>query len=168
MANADYYWELKYDIIFGNRNGIHSAVKNCVSVILQRSLSVSVAQHRVTPENKTTHTHTHTHTTILRLFFSGTTGVSRCQKKTSSGLYGAREDSIGRHTDNRLGVRHSVWTSQQPIAFIPPPFLWWMPFLPQSSQFILACIGTRYAGLYNAYPGAWLPSGLVTPEKETS
>jgi len=36
-------------------------------------------------------TNTTTTTTVLRPFYSGTTRVSRCQKRTS-GLYGARED----------------------------------------------------------------------------
>jgi len=43
--------------------------------------------------------------------------VSWCQKK-SSGLYGAREDIKGRHTDNPAG-RHSIRTNQQPTSFIP-------------------------------------------------
>jgi len=38
-----------------------------------------------------THTHTHTHTQPFYGLFSGTTRVNRCQKKSSSGLYGARE-----------------------------------------------------------------------------
>ena len=37
------------------------------------------------------HTHTHTHTQPFYSPFSGTTRVSRCQKRTS-GLYGARGD----------------------------------------------------------------------------
>jgi len=39
--------------------------------------------------------------------FSGTTRVSRCQKRTS-GLYGAREDQY-RHNDHLAG-HHSIWT----------------------------------------------------------
>jgi len=42
--------------------------------------------------------HTHTHTTITWPF-SMTTRLSQCQKKSSSGLYGAMEDNRGRHTD---------------------------------------------------------------------
>jgi len=67
--------------------------------------------------------------------FSGTTRVNRCQKK-SYGLYSAREDSRGRHTDRPSG-RHSIQTNQWHIAIIPP-FLLQMLFLPQPSQFILA------------------------------
>jgi len=37
------------------------------------------------------HAHTHTHTQAFYGPFSGTTRVSRCQKRTSR-LYGARED----------------------------------------------------------------------------
>jgi len=42
-------------------------------------------------KSKTTKAKNITTTTVLRPFFSGTTRVSRCQKRTS-GLYGARED----------------------------------------------------------------------------
>jgi len=65
--------------------------------------------------------------------FSGTTWVSHCQKK-SSGLYGARGDIRGRHTDNPAGC-HSIRTNPWPTF---PPFLRRMPFLSQPSQFILA------------------------------
>jgi len=50
--------------------------------------------------------------------FSGTTLVSRCQKK--SGLYGATEDTRGRHTNNPAG-HHSNRTNQRqrPTSLIP-------------------------------------------------
>jgi len=51
--------------------------------------------------------------TVLHL--SGTTQVSRCQKRTC-GLYGARKINRGRHTDHPAG-RHSIRTNQCP----PPP-----------------------------------------------
>jgi len=51
--------------------------------------------------------------------FSGTTRVSRRQKKTC--LYGATEDNIGRHTDNPVG-RHSIRTKQWPTSINPPIF----------------------------------------------
>jgi len=60
-------------------------------------------------------THTHTHTQPFYGPFSGTTRVSRCQKRTS-GLDGAGEINGGRHTDH-LGGRHSIRTNQCP----PPP-----------------------------------------------
>jgi len=50
--------------------------------------------------------------------FSGTTQVSRCQKKASSGL--------------------SLHPDQSPIHLHELPFLCRIPFLPQPSQFILA------------------------------
>jgi len=50
--------------------------------------------------------------------FSGTTQVSRCQKRSSSGLYDSREDNSGRHTDNPDG-RHSICTNQRPTSIIP-------------------------------------------------
>ena len=50
------------------------------------------------------------HTQSFYGHFSGTTRVSWCQKK-SSGLYGAREDNRGRHTDHLDGC-HSIRPSQ--------------------------------------------------------
>ena len=49
--------------------------------------------------------------------FSQTTRASRCQK-TTSGLYGAKEDYRGRHTDHPARC-HSIRTNQCP----PPPSL---------------------------------------------
>ena len=95
-------------------------------------------------------THTHTHTTFL-WSFCRTTRVSRCQKK-SSGLYGAREDIRGIHTNNPAG-RRSVWTNQRLTSFVPP-FSRRMPFLLQPSQFILA--RDRHQICWLAYPVAWL------------
>ena len=48
-------------------------------------------RNRLSQVHRDTHTHTHTHTQPFCGPFSGTTRVSRCQKRTS-GLYGARED----------------------------------------------------------------------------
>jgi len=48
--------------------------------------------------------------------FSWTTQVSHCQKKYSSGLYGAGEDIRGRHSDNLAGC-HSIRINQRH----PPP-----------------------------------------------
>ena len=45
--------------------------------------------------------------------FSGTTRVSRCQKRTS-GLTVQGEINRGRHTDHPAG-RHSIWTNQYPL-----------------------------------------------------
>jgi len=47
--------------------------------------------------------------------------VSHTQKKSSSGLYSAREDNRARHTDNTAG-RHSIRTNQQPTSITSPPF----------------------------------------------
>ena len=95
---------------------------------------------------------THTHITILRLFFLDypPPRVSRCQK-TSTGLYGAKEDNKSRHTDNPAR-RHSMQTNQRPTSLIPP-FLFRMPFLLQPSQFILAW--DRHQVCWLAYPVAW-------------
>jgi len=84
----------------------------------------------------TTHTHTQSHTSVLWPF-SGTTRVRQCQKKSSSGVHGARGDIRGRHTDNPAGC-HSIRTNQRPISLPHPPFLCRMLFLPQPYLFILA------------------------------
>ena len=55
------------------------------------------------------------HITTILWHFSGTTRVSRCQKKVSSGLYGAREDNKTQ-THNNLGGHHSIRTNQLTIA----------------------------------------------------
>jgi len=48
--------------------------------------------------------------------FSGTTRVSRCQKKKSSSeLYCARENNRGRHINNPAG-RHSIRTNHRPTC----------------------------------------------------
>jgi len=81
------------------------------------------------------HTHTVTHTTVLQPF-SGTIQVSRCQKKSSSGLYCAKEDIRGRHTDNLVG-RH----------FMRPTFLIVPIFMPDA---LLATTFPIYPGLGQA------------------
>ena len=53
-----------------------------------------------------------------------------------SGLCDAGKDDRGRCTDSLSG-HHPIWTIDAPTSIIPP-FLHWMPFLPQPSQFILA------------------------------
>ena len=100
-----------------------------------------------------------THTQLFYCPFSRTTRVSLCQKKTSSGLYGAREDDRGRHTDNPTGC-HSIRTNQIPTSNIPSPFLCQMPFLLQPSQFILAW--DRHRTCWLAYPVAWFNDWSVS------
>jgi len=64
----------------------------------------------------------HTHKTVLRPFF-GTTRLSRCQKKSSSGLYGVTEDNRGRHINHPAGC-HSIRTNQrQPPSHQPLPLV---------------------------------------------
>ena len=58
--------------------------------------------------------------TVLRNF-SGTTRVSRCQKKAYSGLAIGRITIRGRHADNP-GGRHSIRTNQQSTSINPPIF----------------------------------------------
>jgi len=112
-------------------------VKSCSGYIYGFSFG-DLTQPRVTLD-------THTHN-LLRPF-SRTTQLSLCQKK-SSGLYGAREDNRGRHTDNPAGY-HSIQTNQRPTCIIPP-FLRRMPFLLHTSQFILAW--DRHQICWLAYP----------------
>ena len=71
-------------------------------------------------------------------------------RPSSSGFYGAREDNKSRCADNLAGC-HSIWTIQWPV--IIPPFLHWMPFLSQPSQFILA--SDRHQICWLAYPVVW-------------
>jgi len=78
--------------------------------------------------------------TPLQLFygpFSGTTRVSRCQKKASSGLCGAREDKQEADT---LTIQVGVTPSGpgQQSTSINAQFLRQMPFLSQPSKSILA------------------------------
>jgi len=94
-----------------------------------------------------------THTTQLFYGpFSGTTRVSRSRKK-SSGLYGAREDIIGRHTDNPAG-RHSMQTNQRPTSFIPHFYARCHSCRNPPNQFIL--VWERHQICWLAYPAAWL------------
>jgi len=102
----------------------------------------------------------HTHTTVLQAF-SGTTRVSRCQKKASSGPYGARGDIRGKHTNNPTGC-HCIRTNQWPISLIPP-ILHRIPFLLQPSQFILAW--QRHQICWLAYPVAWLNGDYTSIER---
>jgi len=87
------------------------------------------------------------HTQSFYGSFSGTTRVSRCEKK-SSGLYGAREDHRGRHSNNTDG-RHSILTNQRPTSIIPPIF---------TTYALRAAIlaWDRHQICWLAYPVAWL------------
>ena len=89
-------------------------------------------------------TRTHTHNRFTAPFLGLT-------KKSSSGLYGGREDNRGRHTNNLAG-HHSVQTNQRPTSAIPhfyprcpsccnPPTLSWLGR------------GTKYAGLHTQWRG---------------
>jgi len=92
-----------------------------------------------------------THSQLVLRPFSGTTQVSRCQKKSSPGLYGAREDYRGRHTEHPNG-RHSIWTNQRPTSIIPTVF---------TPDALPAATLTLYPGLGQA-PNmlACIPSGV--------
>jgi len=117
--------------------------------------------------NTNTHTHTHTHTHQFYDPFSSTIQVSQCQKKSSSGFYGAREDKQRQtHRPSSWAPLHPdqsaptgcwlVWMEWRPAgpptSIIPPPFLRQIPFLPQPSHFILAW--DRHQICWIAYPVA--------------
>jgi len=91
----------------------------------------------------------HASITILRPFFPGLSGSAGARRKSSSGHYGTREESRGRHTHNLVG-RHSIRTNQRPTSLIPhfyagcpscrnPPTLSWLG------------TGTKYAGLHTQW-----------------
>ena len=81
-----------------------------------------------------------THTTVLQPF-SGTMQVSRCQKKKSSGLYGARED-------NRADTP-TIW-----LGATPPGLISDAP--PSSPHFYAGCPSCR-----NPPNLSWLETGTI-------
>ena len=89
----------------------------------------------------------HTHTQPFYSPFSGTTWVSQFQKKSSSGLYDARE---GRYTNIQAGC-YSIQTNQRPTFLIPPfcatcPSCCNPPNLSWLDRHQICCL---------AYPVAW-------------
>ena len=94
--------------------------------------------------------------------FSGSTWVSRCQKKSSSGLYGARGDIRGRHTDNLAGCTPTGLVSDQPP---PSPFLCQMSILLQPSHFIL--VWDRHQICWLAQPVAWFNECCINVTQNT-
>ena len=89
---------------------------------------------------------------------SGTTWVSQCQKKASSGLYGGRKVTRGRHINNP-GGRHSIQTNQQSTSINLPTFT--PDALPAATLPIHPGFGEaqEYAGLH--IPWLRYPCGLV-------
>jgi len=71
-----------------------------------------------TPSLYNNHQNSITNTQLFYGPFSRTTWVSRYHKKKPSGLYGAMEDSTGRHTDYLDGL-HSIRTNHRPTSIIP-------------------------------------------------
>jgi len=94
---------------------------------------------------------TRTHTQPLHGPFSVTTRVSRCQKKSARGLYGAKGDITGRHNDNPA-VHHSIWTNQRPISFFP---IFMPDALPAATLPIYPGFG-QATDMLLACPVAWL------------
>jgi len=65
-------------------------------------------------------THIHTYNRFTAIFWDHP-GELMPEKEISSGLYGAKGDTRGRHIDNPAGC-HSIRTNQRPISLIPPTF----------------------------------------------
>jgi len=115
------------------------------------------------------HTHTHTHSHIQPFYdpLSGTTRVSRYQKRHSPthtwnvlwesviilNFVRCGEDNRGRCTDNPAG-RHHIRTVDGGPTSIITQILCRMLFLPQPSQFILAWDSHQICWI--AYLEAWL------------
>ena len=59
-----------------------------------------------------------THTTVLQPFYRDYLG----EPVPEEGLYGAREDNRGRHTQHLAGC-HSIQNNQWPTSIIPPIFM---------------------------------------------
>ena len=129
----------------------------CNEANIKHQISCMITDHWFMTNLQTTNRHlatlngTHTHTQPFYGPFSGTTRVSRSQKKSLSALCGGRGDIRGRHTDNPAG-RHSIQTNQCPSPSFP--------------HFCARCLS---AATLPIYPGlgqapnmlACIPSGLL-------
>jgi len=115
-----------------NGTSMHARQQNKDTTHLQNSETLSLNFQRRF-EQELTHTRTHNHITTL---FLGPPGWAGARRKSSCGLHGAKGDIRGRQIEHPAG-RHSIQTNQRPTSIIPP-FLRRMPFLPQTSNFILA------------------------------
>ena len=113
-----------------------------------------------------THTHTHTHTHQFYDPFSSTIQVSQCQKKSSSGFYGAREDKQRQtHRPSSWAPLHPdqsaptgcwfVWIEWRPAgpptSIIPPPFCARYPSCRNPPTLSWLGTGTKYAGLHTQW-----------------
>jgi len=83
--------------------------------------------------------------------FPGLPGWAGARRKTYSGLYGAREDNIGRHTNNLAGL-HSIWTNRRP-TFIFLHFYARCPSCRKPPNLSWLGTGTKYAGLHTQWLG---------------
>jgi len=140
----------KHDVVLAYQY-LGAAAVDVFSVQQQTQLPANIHHRNFTSSTNKTECDTHTHTTVLRSFFPELPGWAGAKIKSSSGLYGAKGDIRGRHTNHPTG-HHSIWTNQQSTLIIPP-FLCRMPFLPQPSQFMWAW--GRHQICWLAYPVAW-------------
>jgi len=116
--------------------------------------------------NTNTHTHAHTHTHQFYDPFSSTIQVSQCQKKSSSGFYGAREDKQRQtHRPSSWAPLHPdqsaptgcwlVWMEWRPAgpptSIIPPPFCARYPSCRNPPTLSWLGTGTKYAGLHTQW-----------------
>jgi len=81
--------------------------------------------------------------------FSGTTRVSQCQKKASSGFYGAREDNK-RQTHQVSRCCHFIQTNQESTSINPPHFYAGCPSCHNPPN--LSWLGTGTEICWTAYP----------------
>jgi len=124
-------------------------------------MKLSLQKPTIIYEN--THTRIHNHFTAV---FPGILPVSQCQKKSSSGLYGTRENNGSRHTDH-LGGRHSIRTNQQPTSSVILPIFFYARCPSCRNPPTLSWLGTgiKYAGFHTQCRGS--PSGMVNIWKYT-
>jgi len=119
-------------------------------ITIKPSLEATRSHRHLSTNNSTINEHARNR--FITALFSGTTRVSRCQKKSSSGLCGARGDIRGRHTDNPAG-RHSIRTNQRPTSIIPH-FCAGCPSCRNAPNLSWLRAGTKYAGLHTQWRGS--------------
>ena len=88
------------------------------------------------------------------------TRVSQCQKKSSSRLYGAREDNRGTHTDQPDG-RHTIQINQRPTS-ITPHFYAGCPSCRTATTLSSLGTGTKHAGLHTQWCCGYIDKANLT------
>jgi len=99
--------------------------------------------------------HRHTHAQPFYGPLSGTTRVSRCQKKKIIFFWTFMMQgkiNRGRHTDHPAG-RHSIRTNQR-LTSVIPPFLHWIPSCRNPPTLSWLETGTKHARLHTQWHGS--------------